>query len=525
MARQRLLRGRPQANRLAEFLCGITEPRKLTVRTLAGLFPDGPSASTWATYLNGTQVIPKPLLGRLLTISVTDRAQRAGYAADAMRLWNAADKESRRPETDTESTQLVRLHQQLTDALTGQARAEQVASKANAALAELRHMGAYLESVINRQSVELRAAHDRERGELEYQLTQAQARLERTQSELKRAQRRRYTAEQAQQALAREALEAREQIARLQDKVAHLGAGPEPAALAVPVREIRLEDFDHRLDLISDDAALEDEELADLVDQAHLDLDDIPEDSRPRIVTGTLIQQRTPPPGTPQPRAPAEPDTGRAGLSETIPHNAVTSTTTPATAPRPHDSHHVTGAQGPPAPPQTGPASSARTELLARVAAGLHQLHTCPDRPSDGQRTPNTGTPPARTRASSVSFRAPRTTRPRSLSRPARPSSHAQLYPGLALWATLRTLVLGELPVVFVFVASYVVDGRDRNGFSVAGWIVMVAGGAFAFALSYRVLLGRMMFGEPVSSFKAAAIPLFLLGLFGVIRYWRSGMP
>ncbi|MFF3728087.1 hypothetical protein ACFYYM_37635 [Streptomyces erythrochromogenes] len=432
MPRQRVFRGRPRANRLAEFLCRLIEPQRLTVRDLAARFEEGPSASTWATYLNGTQIIPRSLLHRLLESTASDPRMLPALQRDAAQLWREADRESRRPETEGEATHLVRLHEQLTDALAGQARAQDVAAKASAALAELRQMGAYLESVVGQRTVELAAARDRERAEIEYQLTQARARLERTNGELERARRRRFTAEQAQQALAREANEAHEQILRLREKAAQL-TSPEPAALAVPRQTMRMEDLDHRLDLISDDATAEDELLADLVDQARLDLPGGKEVEGaavpvPRVVSGSLVASR---PGS---RSAATVDATR--MSGTMPDNVAAS-----------------GARF----TITGPEAS-RKGLLAHLAGTMHTLN-------------NQGTAHPTTRLKDL--HAPVLRRLRRIARSL---------------VALIFMLLANLPYALVLMLSVGLGWDKEHGTTPAGWIVAGIGGPAAGCFAYFML-------------------------------------
>ncbi|MEV3852517.1 hypothetical protein ACIF6H_37115 [Streptomyces microflavus] len=225
----------------------------------------------------------------------SNETQLRVLVTDAWRLWDAADREARSPQTHSESTQLVLLHEQLIDALARLARAHEVTQKANNAVSELRQVGAYLESIITSRTAELNAAQERARAEIEYQIAQAQRRLERTESELERAQRRRYTAEQAQQAFAREAHEAREQITRLEEKADLLYGRIEPVPFAVARPDIRLKNLDDRLDRISDNGALEDQELSGLVEDVQFPLSADPGGPGPQIVQGFIVQQRTGP--------------------------------------------------------------------------------------------------------------------------------------------------------------------------------------------------------------------------------------
>ncbi|MEV0926909.1 hypothetical protein AB0I99_17585 [Streptomyces spongiicola] len=348
MSRRRTLKGRPEANKLAKFLCErVIEPQGLTVREIAEVVPDGPGSSTWAMYLNGAKVIPKRLLGQLLNTVVPDRNERLGLTPDVWELWQAADAERRRPEDTGESSELVQIYRRLTEAQAREARAREIAASASQKIQELGQAHAHLESVISLRGQELESSQQRERDEIAYQLTQAQARLARTESELERAGRRRYTAEQAQRALAREVHEAREQIARLQEKAIRLEQKPEPSAVAVRAPRFQLDGLDEYLDTISDSGAREDDELADLVDEAQLDIDVESSIPSPRTVPGVLVPQSA----TPRAAEPSEEDSSPA------PEQATPASQTDATRAR----DHATAGSG------SGPAGDP-----IRRAAGRH---------------------------------------------------------------------------------------------------------------------------------------------------------
>ncbi|MET9852188.1 hypothetical protein ABZY57_04450 [Streptomyces sp. NPDC006450] len=298
--RKRSFVGRPEANKLAEFLVSISEPR--STRQLAQDIP-GAGHATWAKYLNGSEIIPAPLLTSLIsTLFAKDEVKRRAFLHDGKTLRAAAVEESRRPEESGSSVQL--LHQQLYDALEGKIRAEDEAAKANNTVATLRQMGATLEAMINTVQTQLHLAVAGERTELELQLEQAHRRLERTETELDKAQHRRYTAEQAQQALAKEALETRQQIARLQQRVEELTVPDLPAVSpAGPTPQVLLDAIDDELDHIVEEGREADETIADLVEQAHLEPD--PHHAQdPTVITGTVIPQNVQA-LTVQPAAPA----------------------------------------------------------------------------------------------------------------------------------------------------------------------------------------------------------------------------
>ncbi|MER6488181.1 MULTISPECIES: transporter substrate-binding domain-containing protein [Streptomyces] len=293
MPRQRRFVGRPHANALAVFIVRITDPRSTQeVFDLMGT----PGRATWAKYMNGSAVIPRRTLGALVrAVCGTDERRRAAYTQQANRLWRAADDESRRPEDDGGESALVRLHERLAEAVEARHRAELVAAKANAAVGVLRDMRALMESVIDSTRAQLRSAADRERSGLRQLLVDAERRAARIEDELGKAQGRRYTAEQAQQALAREVFEAREEIARLRHSINRmpvddLPAAPSPALPPTP--EIVMDALDDQLATIVGEGAAADEELAGLLEQADLEPDGSV--TSPPTVPGVVIDRPGP---------------------------------------------------------------------------------------------------------------------------------------------------------------------------------------------------------------------------------------
>ncbi|MGR4880627.1 hypothetical protein ACIPUC_14535 [Streptomyces sp. LARHCF249] len=302
MARKRELRGRPEANALAAFVCRITDPR--TVDEVRALCPSGPARSTWAKYMNGTEVIPKQLLGSLITSLFAEKPALLGaHTTEGAERWKAAHAESLRPAEPEQgaaagaggSVQLLRVQGELIEALKGQHRAVQAADKANAMISSLLQMGALLDTVIASKETQLRSVVDRERAEVELQLSQARLRLERTSAELEKAKSRRYTAEQAQQAMTREVMEAREQVARLQQRMEAVDtAGLPVVAQLPPVPEILLEDFDNTLADLIEEGAEADQEIAELAVQAHLTNENLAAAVGPTILEGTVIASSVP---------------------------------------------------------------------------------------------------------------------------------------------------------------------------------------------------------------------------------------
>lgn len=194
-----------------------------------------------------------------------------------------------------------------------------------------------------------------------------------------------------------------------------------------------MEDLDHRLDLISDDATAEDELLADLVDQARLDLPRGKEAEGtavpvPRIVSGSLVESR---PGS---RSAAT--LGATRMSGTTPDNAAAS-----------------GARC----TITGPEAS-RKALLAHLAGNMHTLNS--------QAT------------------AHPTTRLKDLHAPVlRRLRHiAQLLVAFVF------LVVANLPYFLVLLLSVGLGWDKEHGTTTVGWIIAGVGGTAAGCFAYFML-------------------------------------
>ncbi|MGW7438239.1 transporter substrate-binding domain-containing protein [Streptomyces sp. NPDC054849] len=314
------------------FIVRITRPRSTQeVHELMGQ----PSRATWAKYMNGSAIIPQRTLGALVrAVSGADSRRLTSHMREANRLWKAADEESRRPEDEAGESALVRLHERLAQATEGRFRAELAASKANATVSTLRDMGALMGALIDSTKAQLRLATDRERAGLKLQLGEAQRRSERIAQELARAQARRYTAEQAQEALAKEMIAAREEIARLQQTIEQIWVPDLPTTAPVallPAPEVVMEALDERLAAIVGEAPAADEEVADLVELANLEPD--ASLKAPPSIVGELIE-----PGDPEPLLPPDGTTDGAAQrpgatvrrSRTVVDNALPS------APPPH---------------------------------------------------------------------------------------------------------------------------------------------------------------------------------------------
>ncbi|MGI5450942.1 helix-turn-helix domain-containing protein [Streptomyces sp. CA-243310] len=205
--RREIPEGTP-AGDLAVFLVGLT--RGATVRALAERF--GRSSSTWGNYLNGSQLIPRPLLGRLVEAYTPPGSARNVKAVRASELWSAADRERRAGPAAVHPLPTVRRDEALWQVVKYQG----LAANAEKHLAELRPMLAYTQSRLENARMRLKVVGDRERVRVEHQLVQAKERLGRVRVQQERARNRRLTAEEQQQFWTTEALTAQEEINRLE---------------------------------------------------------------------------------------------------------------------------------------------------------------------------------------------------------------------------------------------------------------------------------------------------------------------
>ncbi|MFF8840260.1 hypothetical protein [Streptomyces sp. NPDC015130] len=200
------------AGALALYLVGLV--KGATLRELAKQF--GRSTSAWGNYLNGSQVIPKPELGRLIVAYTAEGPARNAAVRRASELWSAADQERR---VALAGGGLVRQHQRLEDALEQVIKYQGLAAKAEKHVAELRPMLAYSRVRLENAQLQLQHAGERERARLQDQLGLARERLGRVQEQQERARTRRLTAEEHQQFWMGEVLAAQEEIAYLEGQV------------------------------------------------------------------------------------------------------------------------------------------------------------------------------------------------------------------------------------------------------------------------------------------------------------------
>ncbi|MGW2995384.1 hypothetical protein ACWDA9_27750 [Streptomyces sp. NPDC001193] len=246
------------------------------VRDLAGRF--GRSSSSWGNYLNGSQLIPKQLVARLVESFTVPGPRRETMAVEALKLWNAADSERRVGRSPSGGGDLVRQHQRRDDALQQVIKYQALAANAEKHLAELRPMLAYTQSRLENAELQLKLGNERERTRTERQLGQARERLGRVRVQQERARGRRMTAEEHQEFWMSEVLAAQEEISRLEREAQDL-AVIAPTSLE-PVRTDTPDDvddaeFDARLQHITAEG-LEDEALIeeDLQPEVPSQLDD-----------------------------------------------------------------------------------------------------------------------------------------------------------------------------------------------------------------------------------------------------------
>ncbi|MFJ5551833.1 hypothetical protein [Streptomyces sp. NPDC093225] len=214
------------AGELARFLVGLV--RQATVRELADKF--GKSPSTWGNYLNGAQLIPPDLLGRLVETYTAPGQARQAKAVRAKALWTDAAAERR---DASPGGGLVRQHQRRDDALQQVVKYRGLAENAERHLKELRPALALTQSRLENVQLQLRQTGERERARIELLLSQAKERLGRVQLQQERARSRRLTAEEQQDFWLAEAAAAHEEINRLEREARDL-AVPESSVVELP---------------------------------------------------------------------------------------------------------------------------------------------------------------------------------------------------------------------------------------------------------------------------------------------------
>ncbi|MGW4689822.1 hypothetical protein ACWEPM_33705 [Streptomyces sp. NPDC004244] len=249
MASRRKIDEGTAGGQLAVFLVDLT--RNTSVRDLSKQF--GYSSSSWGNYLNGSQLIPKQLVGQLVQSFTAAGPVRQTRAVQALKLWNAAEAERR----GGSGRELVRQHQRRDDALHQVAKYRGLAENAEKHLAELRPMLVFTENKLETTELRLRLASERECARLERQLGQAREWLVRVQLQQERARGRRMTAEEQQAFWMAEVLAAQDQIDRLQREVRNIKAvlpdAAEPGRDEAPDTDdfSFASDFDARLEHIT----------------------------------------------------------------------------------------------------------------------------------------------------------------------------------------------------------------------------------------------------------------------------------
>ncbi|MFD7397019.1 hypothetical protein ACFV60_18530 [Streptomyces virginiae] len=302
MSPQREIDEETAAGRLALFLVALTGGT--SVRELADRF--GRSSSSWGNYLNGSQLVPKPLVGKLVEAFTPPGVRRNTASVRALELWKAADAE-RRAGRIPGGGELVRQHQRRDDALQQVVKYQALAANAEKHLAELRPMLAFTQSRLENAELQLKLGSERERARVERRLGQAKERLSRVRVQQERARTRRMTAEEQQEFWMAEVLVAQEEISRLEREAQDLMVIP-PGSLE-PVRietddAVDDSDFEARLEHITaeglhDDALIEE------------DLQPTPAvpDAGPRVllVDEDLVQPVSNTEGVPEQQHPARP--------------------------------------------------------------------------------------------------------------------------------------------------------------------------------------------------------------------------
>ncbi|MBT2539770.1 hypothetical protein J7E99_03380 [Streptomyces sp. ISL-44] len=253
MALRRGIEEGTPAGDLAAFLVALV--RGATLRELAERF--GRSRSTWGNYLNGQQLLPKQLLGRLVEAYTPPGVARNTALVRASELWTAVDRERR---AAAAGGGLVRQHQRRDDALQQVIKYQALVANAEKHLAELRPMLAFTQSRLENAELQLKLAGERDRARVERQLGQARERLGRVRVQQERARNRRMTSEEQQEFWMTEALTAQEEISRLEREAQDLVV-PQESLEPVPpgeVDEVDDSDFESRLEHITAEG-LEDE--------------------------------------------------------------------------------------------------------------------------------------------------------------------------------------------------------------------------------------------------------------------------
>ncbi|MER5619047.1 hypothetical protein [Streptomyces sp. NPDC002215] len=322
--RPRKWKGGPKANELAEFLSNLGAREGLKTASFAARFPG--SSTLWAEYLNGSKVIPAPVLGQVVQeLCGTDGRLLEQTLLRAQKLHTAATAEAARPPAATQEPQvatreLIDVHRRLVDTSDRLIKATEFAESARATITTLLMMCARAETSVRELTTQRDRGQAMKRAETEARLDRARLRLEPTEAELERARQHRYTAEQAQQALIIEAEEARRELEELRRRAADLNHGaddtgsPEPPL--PPARQEPIDpgpdedfaDFDDALERITNEGEDRERDLIGLTEHTGTPMPEHPA-SNPQIITGTVLPTPRP---TPEPQVPKDSDPPRA---------------------------------------------------------------------------------------------------------------------------------------------------------------------------------------------------------------------
>ncbi|MFD3719802.1 hypothetical protein [Streptomyces sp. NPDC058674] len=254
MPSRRRVDGNTAVGALALYVLGLT--REATLQELAEEFDR--SSSSFGNYLNGTHVIPKQVLGKLVVARTKEGAERNSEVQRALALWKAATEERRAARAQPDEAP-VPAHQRRDEAMQQVVKYQRLAQNADQHLAELRPMLAFMQSRLENARLRLRLAGDRERARIEREIIEARKRLERVKAQRERARSRRVTAEQQQDFWMAEVLAAQSDLDRL---------GTDAEDLAVPGGVVPLlrasaddTEFDARLEGIEAEGLKDDAEF------------------------------------------------------------------------------------------------------------------------------------------------------------------------------------------------------------------------------------------------------------------------
>ncbi|MER7970483.1 hypothetical protein ABTX35_16060 [Streptomyces sp. NPDC096080] len=339
MGRERKFKGTNAEQALARFLCDITESLGLdTVNKVAERFPCVGGRTKWAEYLNGSKLIPKDLLGKVLIEVRRTRPEhrRESLITEAHTLWKSAATDTVSP-LDGTGTELVSVYRKLAENAEALRKAQEVELRSERVISRMNERAGQQEIRIADLERDLEHLQEKERGQVAHRLEQTRFRLTRIDYELEHARSDRYTVEQARRVLLREQQEIRLEFERLQQDANNLGLFvteptilPELLAPQLPAEEIDRA-VDEELDLIGTDRKQRGLMLSEVLEQASVE----PETEKDglRFLLGTVVTEHTSGPGPSSQASTSAPSEVVPELSKTTSDNPATSDDTPAHSP------------------------------------------------------------------------------------------------------------------------------------------------------------------------------------------------